>query len=527
MGKFHLKIEKNNVFLIILLMLQILNMIYWGDQKAGYHMDEIFSYMASNFQESEKLTLSATSDFAENWHDSSYFYESYTVSENDRFNYENVYYKQTLDVHPPLFYFGVHTMSSLFPNEFSKWFGIVLNILYFVVTVVVLYLLGNRMYFKGWKNGGLLLACAYGFSAAAISSVVFIRMYAMMTMWTVFACYFHMRIYEESDRLCWKIAAGCTLLLGLLTQYYFIIIQFFISAFCFLHYCFNKKWKNAFIYAISMFSGIAGAVLFYPAMIKHIFSGYRGTQAVENLVKSTGNLEIMLKKINNLVFDSKGWLFLFLLIVGIIICLKKKDLFSDLKGKTTVLILGTMIFGLCGYVFVVSKIAPYTDVRYILCIIPLLIVIYSWIISYVLGTLFQNKKWSTLIAVVLVLMISILSYKDGQVQYLYNKNKVKLDSSDCDVVVIYDKRLLWKLNSELIFELEKFPRVYFLSEDSIENFSFLVEECSDEFAIIMDNGLIESVDMERINLATLQEISNFNFILPCGHNYKIYYFSQE
>ena len=53
-----------------------------------------------------------------------------TVAENERFDYATVYYNQTQDVHPPLYYFFLHTVCSLFPRSFTKWTGIGLNFVF-------------------------------------------------------------------------------------------------------------------------------------------------------------------------------------------------------------------------------------------------------------------------------------------------------------------------------------------------------------------------------------------------------------
>lgn len=40
--------NKHLIILTILIIIQIINIIFWGTQKEGYHIDEIFSYGLSN-----------------------------------------------------------------------------------------------------------------------------------------------------------------------------------------------------------------------------------------------------------------------------------------------------------------------------------------------------------------------------------------------------------------------------------------------------------------------------------------------
>lgn len=491
--------KRKGIILVLILIAQILNLIYWGNLKSGYQIDEIFSYTASNFQESECLIVAQEENFAENWHDKQYLQAAFTVQASDRFSYGNVYYKQSLDVHPPLFYFGVHTMSSLFPEQFSKWFGIIPNIIYFAITIVVLYMLGNRMKFFGGRCGGLLLALAYGFSVPAINSVVFIRMYALMTMWAVLACYFHLRIYEEYEKLRWIIAAAIVLFLGLLTQYYFIIFQFFISAFCFINYCCNKKWKSAIIYAISMCSGIGFAVLYYPSMLKHIFSGYRGTQAFENLSSGGSNIKSFLDSFNEMMFHSWGVLFILLILLGLIIAVKKKKLVFDCENRSTLLVIGTMIFCVCGYILIVGKIAPYADMRYVILCVPMIVTVFVWALSYAVGMCVRNTNVCKICIGTVALLLALAAYKDGQVDNLYMEDSVLEENVSKDVVVIYEVPERWRLNSQILLDLQSFSRVYFLPEEKIETLGEVLKACSEECMIVVRNDERETEVIDKVN----------------------------
>ena len=74
-----------------------------------------------------------------------------------RFNYASVYYNQTQDVHPPLFYFLLHTVCSLFPGSFTKWTGLGMNLVLLGGTLAALYALGMEL-FADWKKA--LFVCA-------------------------------------------------------------------------------------------------------------------------------------------------------------------------------------------------------------------------------------------------------------------------------------------------------------------------------------------------------------------------------
>ena len=57
-------------------------------------------------------------------------YDDYMKVQNgQRFDYVNVWRNQTNDVHPPLYYALIHTICSVFPNKFSKWFAAGINVI--------------------------------------------------------------------------------------------------------------------------------------------------------------------------------------------------------------------------------------------------------------------------------------------------------------------------------------------------------------------------------------------------------------
>ena len=61
------------------------------------------------------------------------------VHDNHRFDYCNVWKNQASDVHPPLYYSALHTVCSFSPGQYSKWQGGVVNILFAILTLWVLF----------------------------------------------------------------------------------------------------------------------------------------------------------------------------------------------------------------------------------------------------------------------------------------------------------------------------------------------------------------------------------------------------
>ena len=159
-------------------------MVSIGAKKDGFDIDEFFTYgLANSYQQPFLSTQTGK------WISGSSF-SDYLTAEGHAHEYLNVYENQIADVHPPLYYLFVHAVCSLFRRPpFTKWTGIGLNLFFFSLTQLGLLLLSARLLSDGEKPeltpAALLPGLLYGLSAGAASSVVFIRMYAMMTMWAV------------------------------------------------------------------------------------------------------------------------------------------------------------------------------------------------------------------------------------------------------------------------------------------------------------------------------------------------------
>ena len=155
-----------------------------GAKKDGFDIDEFFTYGLANSYHQPFLNAETG-----RWISGKAF-SDYLTASGHAHEYLNVYENQIADVHPPLYYLFMHAACSVFRDPpFTKWTGIGLNLFFFSLTQLGLLLLSARLLSDGERltltPTALLPGLLYGLSAGAASSVVFIRMYAMMTMWAV------------------------------------------------------------------------------------------------------------------------------------------------------------------------------------------------------------------------------------------------------------------------------------------------------------------------------------------------------
>ncbi|MBQ1402815.1 MAG: hypothetical protein IIY90_05865, partial [Oscillospiraceae bacterium] len=115
-------------------------------RKQGLFIDEIYTYGLSNSYYAPYLTdvkdgslIDKTVTRAE--------VEAYlSVGDEDAFRFDSVYHNLKEDVHPPLYYWIFHFVSSLVRGSCSKWIGLGINAVLFLLTCVALYALAEKLY---------------------------------------------------------------------------------------------------------------------------------------------------------------------------------------------------------------------------------------------------------------------------------------------------------------------------------------------------------------------------------------------
>ena len=316
--------------------------------KSGFHQDEYYSYFSTN------RSLGFYYPDRE-WVDTDTLKNEFEVVKGEGFNYGLVHLVQSWDVHPPLFYDLLHTVCSVTPGVFSKWQGLIVNLIAFIISFILLEKLANSVGMS--RDLRLILMFAYGFNPMTISCVMFIRMYMWLTVFVLALALCHMRLislikkyYAGSELAGYKLAKpfdaafkkgfvinvlGIAVIsfLGFLTQYYFLIYMAMMGFAFGIWFLFlmpkNRKKKNTtgaeaenenqqpvtiegllndqefvaqaasmaerfmyiVVYGIGCVLALGCAVLVYPASLSHIFRGYRGQEAQAAFADGSNILE--------------------------------------------------------------------------------------------------------------------------------------------------------------------------------------------------------------------------------------------
>ena len=484
----------------VLLVLQLVMCIIVGAKKQGFHEDEYYSYYSSN----RTAGLFVTD---RQWQDTDTIKDEFVVIPGQGFNYSLVSTVQSWDVHPPLYYDILHTACSIVPRLFSKWIGIVVNMVAFVIAwFLLLKLMDLLRVSEGTK---LLILAIWGFNPMTVSFVMFTRMYMWMTVFIICCALLHIRLLQAaravedtilmSDKesvfkfwLRYVLPVMACSYLGFLTHYYYLI-YFVFTGMCFTIWLlfrrsgtkgkFSKKIYKAAIYVCSCAVALGLAVVTYPSAAAHIFAGYRGTEAISEFSTVTNLPSRILFFTGLLNKDVFAGVFLVAAVILLV-------LFVVLRIRVSSEYMMLVVSG-CAYFIVVAKtglLLGETSNRYempvywlfILIIITALeLALYEISLRIETGKSFslQIKEHVETVTrgilhvfcLFLILWGISCDLSGSNILFLYREEGQKVqyarDNKDIPVVVMYNSATpdkVWWITNELL----EYPKVYFVDQEN-------------------------------------------------------------
>ena len=124
-------------------------------------------------------------------------------------------------------------------------------------------------------------------SPGILSIIPFFRMYIMAMFFTTILTYIIIEEIDISkDTFNFNLKLYFISVFGALIHYYCI---FFTITICFIFLILlliQKKWVSIIKLIITGILGVFTAILIFPAMINHIFYGYRGKESFSNIKQS-------------------------------------------------------------------------------------------------------------------------------------------------------------------------------------------------------------------------------------------------
>lgn len=405
------------ILLIFIILLQSIIAIYSANKRENFHMDEYYSHGLIQY---DKPFIMSNEDFYNNWHEAQYFKDYVTLKEQDKWDFRAVYKNQVQDVHPPVYYLLLRIACSFNLNNFSKWPGIILNIIVAIICTVILYLIGNRIY--GNKYIALLTCFVNAMCIATIEAITFIRMYELVTLNCLLLIYYH--IINRDKKLGTKdlIIFSILVITGFLTHYYYAFIVAVLYFMYLLKYAKEKNKKELAKYTATLAISVLIAILIFPYSMFHIFFGYRGQEVfsnIENFSRIADSLKDYIRILGEHILNGNAKSVLILILGLSIIAITEKiwnkkhnTIKKDDKKDYSILyvLIPTLV-----YFFATVMGCEFSDLRYIMPITPLVIISIIYVIKKLIST-WANLQTTYVIITVLSLLFcytNIPRYSDN------------------------------------------------------------------------------------------------------------------
>lgn len=403
------------------------------------------------------------------WVNGQELFEQLTASRGERFQYAQVYINQAMDVHPPLYYLLVHTVFSLFPGTYSDAYLFVINIIALLGSCVVLYKTSKIIS----QNSliAMLSVVIFGFSQGFVSCTLYFRMYALFTLFALLTVYIHLRMEQKEYVLSKKLSRMLVLIivLGFYTHYYYIIFLFPFFAITVLKLLLGKEKVKLINYIKKMILAGFISLVIWPLSLYHILFGYRGTEAVANVI-ADGLMTRMKNYYHVLIrafFYNSGCFFFIMLTVGLVLtvfCIK-----NGLRKR--IISLCDVLFPCLFYFVIVNQIAPSQSDRYIMCIYPVISLLLACVVTKAIETVARIDKVKNVLVIAVSGAIMICAICVIKPNYLYLEKREGIlgltqDPSQLNCLMIADDD--WRGFPEAV-KLSRFNQIMVLGQTELED----------------------------------------------------------
>ena len=405
--------------------------------KSGGFIDEYFSLGFSNSSKGAYLLDCYDGNFLHRVITADELNDYIMVNGDEAFSYGFIIDNCTSDLTPPLYYFILHTICSFFPGVASKWFGLSINLVAFLVTLFFIYRISMLMYKSSWVS--TLLTLCYGFSMGGLNCVTYVRMYAMVTMWSVLLLYFALQVLF-TDKKRYIFACSTVIFLGFHTQYNFGIFAFFVCAAVCVGLLYLKEKKKFFNFSVCAVSGVLLFLLTWPTIF--VQADRLLTWENENSKVSVGIVLFFYYWISMIFKQVRVEVFVSVFLIVSIAVLKyavhadagkvKEKLDMKLVTVSYIVLVISYILGTLG----IAYYSPYFSARYCFNTMPVLTLMMGLLFIFfkeLLRDFFEKKNIRfSLVTVGTLFVLAVIggAVNLDEMKYLYLDNPEKLKVTD-------------------------------------------------------------------------------------------------
>ena len=448
--------------------------------KSGMFIDEIYTYGLANSHYMPFIGNGEHDRINEQLLTREDFTDYLTVTAEERpFDAGSVYYNQVQDVHPPLYYWLLNFCSSLARGQFSKWIGLIPDLLIYLAILVLLYVLGMELWDNPWAASAM--AALYGLSRVGLSTMLMIRMYVLMSLLTVLLAVLVARVLRRPE-LKTEIGIGVTVYLGLMTQYYFVFYAFFLCAAAVIVLLWRREWKAALRYALAAFIGVGLMLVSFPAVFTQMTGQRLGPQsnALENLRNIgawAGRLRFYFGQVR-FGLPAAVLAGMSCLLIASALSLRHHEARLS-RGDWRFL---ALLIPVIPTIFIPALISPVVEGRYIYNIMPICVLAAGFVIHWLSRHMEIRMIWA--LAVVLALVLSLRTVPE----YIYNEHKDynAAVQAHSEAPCVYFTGYFAGVTQDML-QLMNFEDVYITENPDSEGLrDYLETEDADELVVYID-----------------------------------------
>ena len=393
----------------------------------------------------------------------------------DDYNLFSVYFNVKDDNHPPLHFMLLHLMTSLFKGEISAWHGCIINLVAMAGTLWLLGLIGDIVFKK--KSSSIVLMIVYGFSMGIVATTIWIRMYALLTLWTVWGLYLHLRkispveqdgfvrVRTKDGKAKWIGSVGILLMtvMSFWTQYFGLFFILPLALVTVILLVKDKRMQELWAYVRTMVTAAVIGVCVYPFAIGDVLFSSRGTEALTQWQNGFAEYWNRLAAFGKVLADNvAGGVipFAVVLVVPAVVvgiwAVVRKDKDKDSMSWPQLAQFGvpTLV-----YFLLAAKMSPYFVDRYIMAIFPMTALIIVWLWDKMGMPVKDEKHFAgvAIMAAVLLVLCQCMQMQ-GEHTYLYKGYVVQVRVAEeyarYPMVCLYDGYGFY----ENIMEMERYEQ---------------------------------------------------------------------
>lgn len=435
-----MKNKKKEILLIVaILIIQTIVYIICGINKSYIHMDEAYSLGLASY---DKVEIQDNEDFYDTWHGKDYYEDYLSVQDDEVGEYKQVYENQKNDVHPPLYYLLLRIAMGQTKGHYNKWAGITVNIIIYVFVTIITYLILKKLIGETDDEEvnmkALILTFVTSITMASLTTVIYIRMYALSALNILITTYLHMKLLE-SKKPSYKLLTliGISALAGSLTHYYYLFYLAMLYLIFVVKYVKEKEYKSLIKYTITMVIAAVASLAIFPYSIVHMFFGYRGQGVMSKLTdvpQFITDIAGYLEKVNRFGFNNLLYLII-LAIIGILLYKKNKDTEKIKENKYMKLISYPTAF----YFILVAIASPWIELRYIMPICGLIFILVIYYLYQLIKTICEKRESNVIIGIVLlaILVAPIIFRIEPEVAFTDKKEIVEKLGNELNLPTLY------------------------------------------------------------------------------------------